>query len=79
MLQQRLTITADETLMTPGGNKTRPQRSHEGVAGATLPSWIEKVKSHIREQIFWLLKLWLLKLSCLFNGEVCVRSYRSTC
>lgn len=67
MLQQRLTITVDETLMTPEGNKTRPKRSHEGVAEATLPSWIVKVKSHIREQIFWLLKLCLLKLSCLFN------------
>lgn len=43
-----LTTTGDETLMTPGGNKTRPKRSHEGVAEATLPSWIVKVKSHIR-------------------------------
>lgn len=53
--------------MTPGGNKTQPQRGHEGVARATLPSWIVKVKSHIRKQIFWLLKPWLLKLSCLFH------------
>lgn len=74
MLQRRLTITVDETLMTPGGSKTRPQRSHKGVAGATLPSWIVKVKSHIREQIFWLLKLWSLKLSCLFNREASGRA-----
>lgn len=63
--------------MTPGGNKTRPQRSREGVAGATLPSWIVKVKSHIREQIVWLLEPWSLKLSCLFHFNHVTRAVRS--